>query len=1109
MATDQWFYRRGTDDRVHGPLTRQQLIAAVEAGTVTWDDLVCSPTETGGKWHRAGALAWLHKVWQRRQGRQQTGAASPERPGPQGLDTADGVERPNAAERPGAAEQPAVDSPPAEGDRQRPADRAEPAAQPKPRAGPAKKPRVFLSYGRADAKELVDRLCVDLAARGYEVWQDTRQIRSHREWEEQIKDGLRSTQVVIAVLSPHAVRRSSDPNNPLQDDSVCLDEIAFARYLRKPIVPVMAVQCEPPFTIFRLDYVDLCAWRESEAAYQAGLKKLLESIELALRGEVRYRRWDVELEPLDFTAYLEEKRRDFCGRQWLFDELDAWRVASGNERALLITGDPGVGKTAIVAQLVHRNPHGQVLAYHCCQADSRQTLDPGRFVRSIAAMIASRLDGYAAQLETPAVKDALSRSRTAEDPGGALEEGVLVPLERLPAPEHSPRYILIDALDEALLWRAPTTIVNLLATRIDRFPAWLRIVATTRKEPEVLNRLRGLRAKELDAHDPRNLQDIDQYVRHRLDTPNLAERLVASRTSAEQVCRVLREKSEGNFLYVRQALDGIERDQYRLDELERLPPGLYGLYQSFFERLFPDEASYVEPCRLLQVLVAAAEPLDARHLAEACGWQEDRKFYALLRRLAQYLRQTRTDGAETYTLYHKSLADWLSDPQTRFFTDPREGHRRLADLCWQQLQGGKRSLYALRHLPGHLVGGEEADRLAELLTDLRFLESKHQAGLVFELLADLTNGAEALPEDHQQRPLLKLLAKALGREIHFIDRHREDYPQGLFQCLWNHGWWYDCPQADRHYEPPAGGWRQPPPWRLPGPKLHRLLERWRAEKEQRQPGFFWLRGHRPPALHLASAQWAVLRGHERWVTSVSFSPDSRQIATGSWDRTVRVWDAESGAELAVLRGHERAVTSVSVSPDGRRIASCSDDKTLRVWDAESGAELAVLRGHEHWICSVSFSPDGRRIASASDDKTVRVWDAETGAELAVLRGHSGSVTSVSFSPDGRRIATGSWDDKTVRVWDARTFEHLEVIEGRGDVAAIAAGAGMFRFRALARGLETVIEDAATGKPLAYSPGIFWSIATHPTGRTWAGPSYPSGHLHIITLHGDLPEQAGT
>ena len=263
--------------------------------------------------------------------------------------------------------------------------------------------------------------------------------------------------------------------------------------------------------------------------------------------------------------------------------------------------------------------------------------------------------------------------------------------------------------------------------------------------------------------------------------------------------------------------------------------------------------------------------------------------------------------------------------------------------------------------------------------------------------------------------MLGLLEEALRRDIHFIARHAQDYPQALFQCLWNSCWWYDCPEAEKHYVMPEGGWKEAPPWTRP--VLAPLLEEWRGEREKATPGFKWLRSLRPPPIHLGTAQKMVLRGHESAVNSVAFSPAGQRIVSGSDDKTVRVWEAGSGAEMHCLRGHAQDVASVAFSPDGQRIVSGSVDKTVRVWEAGAGAELRCLRGHEDMTTSVAFSPDSQRIVSGSKDNTVRIWDAGSGAELHCLRGHKDSVHSVAFSPDGQRIVSGSMDE-TVRVWDA-------------------------------------------------------------------------------------------
>ena len=295
-------------------------------------------------------------------------------------------------------------------------------------------PMIFLSYGRLDTLDLAERLHRDFTARGFRIWQDLQRIRTGWNWDDEIQAGLQASRVLLALMSPHSVRRTGSMGNADRQDSVCLDEIAFARgACRIPIVPVRAAPCQTPLLIYRLQAVDMTRWRESAAQYESGLNALCDALATALRGEKRERTWPATLDPWDFAPFLLEKRRDFSGREWLFEEIDLWR-RSPESGALLLIGEPGIGKSAIVAELVTTNPRGQVMAYHCCQADTPATLEPGRFVRSIAAMIATRLDGYAALLDSPDVQQALAEANAVADPASALEAGVLAPLHRLSEP---------------------------------------------------------------------------------------------------------------------------------------------------------------------------------------------------------------------------------------------------------------------------------------------------------------------------------------------------------------------------------------------------------------------------------------------------------------------------------------------------------------------------------------------------------------------------------------------------------------------------------------------------------------------------------------------------
>jgi hypothetical protein len=232
---------------------------------------------------------------------------------------------------------------------------------------------------------------------------------------------------------------------------------------------------------------------------------------------------------------------------------------------------------------------------------------------------------------------------------------------------------------------------------------------------------------------------------------------------------------------------------------------------------------------------------------------------------------------------------------------------------------------------------------------------------------------------------------------------------------------------------------------------------------------------------------ATLTGHAKRVTSLAVSPDGATLASGSYDRTVQLWDVATGKVRATLQGHAGEVDCLAFAPDGRTLASGSSDETVKLWDPARGRELGTLRGVQGFVRSLAFSPDSRTLASGGQDGTIKLWDAAAAKERTAFAGDKDYVRGLAFTPDGKTLVSAS--AQRAILWDVTTGKQRATLQGRDYVVTSLALSPDGRTLALGNYADSVqLWEMATCKEratLTGQPGAVYSVAFAPGGRTLA------------------------
>ena len=623
---------------------------------------------------------------------------------------------------------------------------------------------IFISYGHDEHEKLIRKIAEDLRNEGIDVWIDYDCLYGSSQWEQRIESGIQASNWIVVFMTNYSMRRP---------DGYCLDEISFARFYNKQIMPIKIQNVPPPISIARIQWLDMSEYATADGMiddeyYQKKKAELLEILQgfkhLDYNIDANYLLIN-KLKPLDNESYLTPLKR-FFGRKWLFDAYDRWLNEVDDSRVFAIIGQAGSGKTAFVSQLCHKSKN--IAAIHFCRYNNDERANPKRAIMSLAYHLSTQIDEYRQQLLQLTDLDKLLDKSTSR----LFEYIFIEPLMKMHEPDEDV-VIVIDALDEATK-NMKNELISLIVSDFHKTPKWLKMVITSRPEQDITRRLQHLNPMVIVNDSEENMEDVRGYLRLNL-LPFLSD---LGEQKQNSIVEKILSKSEGNFLYAVEIVKAIEGGILNLNDVDSFPVGLTNIYISYFERMFVKDTTfdYKRDMRpLMEILSVCYEPQSDDTIVDILGMDEydlediKNHIFVLFPSTHGYIEPL-----------HKSLIDWIVNKNMSgdFYVNEKAAHTRMSEYYGRFFDAGERNDYVTKYLAKHYLRSKYPEKAVPVLNDLDLQLSRIQLlgqdTAIREYLAEIRLLGEVRPELTPE-----ILRSETFRYI-FVKNRRYFYNAGLY-----------------------------------------------------------------------------------------------------------------------------------------------------------------------------------------------------------------------------------------------------------------------------------------------------------------------------------------